>query len=277
MKLYHTRQGILIESDDAFFSAEMDWDTLINLDQLQKVLSDICKNSSPVPDARKIISTDLLAPVQSQEIWASGVTYFRSKLERQKESEKAGGGSFYEKVYYADRPELFFKSTAQRAVGSGYPVRIRKDSTWDVPEPELTLVINSRAEIIGYTVGNDMSSRSIEGENPLYLAQAKVYDASAAVGPCVLVAEEALKLENRIQLSILRGAETVFEESIQMNQIKRSLQDLVDYLYRECSFPVGCLLMTGTGIIPPQNFTLQSGDEIQIDIEGIGTLINNVA
>ncbi|HMQ45999.1 MAG TPA: fumarylacetoacetate hydrolase family protein [Saprospiraceae bacterium] len=277
MKLYHTRKGLLLESEEAYYLLEQDWDGLLNTENLFAALVAICESTAPIENYREILEKDVLPPVKSQEIWASGVTYFNSKMERQKESEKAGGGIFYEMVYHAERPELFFKSTPQRAIGSGQKVRIRKDSTWDVPEPELTLVINNNAQIVGYTIGNDMSSRSIEGENPLYLTQAKVYDGSAAVGPCVLVTAEPFSLERAISLTIFRKGATVFHESILLSQMKRTPEDLVSYLYRECSFPLGCLLMTGTGIIPSTDFTLQSQDEIHIHIEGIGTLINEVA
>src|SRR5690606_25555656 len=168
------------------------------------------------------------------------------------------------------------KSPAYRAVGPGDKVRIRKDSTWDVPEPELTLVITTSGKIVGYTIGNDMSSRSIEGENPLYLPQAKCYDRSAAIGPCILVTEEPLDINTEIQLEIRRGGKSVFEGQTAIDQIKRSFEELVSFLYRETTFPHGCFLMTGTGIVPPNEFTLQQGDEIRITIEPIGTLVNTV-
>jgi 2-dehydro-3-deoxy-D-arabinonate dehydratase len=193
------------------------------------------------------------------------------------EAKDAGGGDFYQKVYEAARPELFFKALPHRIAAHKQEVYIRKDSSWNVPEPELTLFINSMGEIQGYTVGNDMSSRSIEGENPLYLPQAKVYDRSAALGPCLLVTNEPVSKETKIQLIIKRNAQNVFEGSIQINKIKRSFEELAEYLFRESTFPTGCFLMTGTGIVPPDDFTLQQGDEVNISIDGIGTLTNKVS
>jgi 2-dehydro-3-deoxy-D-arabinonate dehydratase len=217
------------------------------------------------------------APIQSQEIWAAGVTYFRSMSARKEESKKAGGDTFYDRVYQAERPELFFKATPHRVAGPGQTVRIRADSHWNVPEPELTLAINARGRIFGYTIGNDMSSRDIEGENPLYLPQAKLYDRSAAIGPALFVTDEPLPPTTEIVLEIIRGGEAVFSGKTTIDQIKRSLPSLVEYLFRENSFPHGCYLMTGTGIVPPDGFTLQSADEIRITIAPIGTLVNPVA
>jgi len=196
---------------------------------------------------------------------------------RMEESKSAGGDSFYDRVYQAERPELFFKSTPHRVAGPGESVRIRGDSKWNVPEPELTLAINSRGRIFGYTIGNDMSSRDIEGENPLYLPQAKVYDRSAALGPALLVTDEPLPQTTEIALEIHRGGAVVFTGSTTISQIKRSFESLVSYLFCDNVFPHGCYLMTGTGIVPPDRFTLRSGDEIRITIEPIGTLINPVA
>jgi 2-dehydro-3-deoxy-D-arabinonate dehydratase len=196
---------------------------------------------------------------------------------RQEESKDSGAADFYGRVYEAERPELFFKATAHRVVGHLGKVRIRKDSAWNVPEPELTLVITKSGKIVGYTIGNDMSSRSIEGENPLYLPQAKTYDGSASLGPCIYVTDKALASDSKIFLKIIREQKNVFEGDISLNQIVRKFEDLVSFLYRECSFPHGSLLMTGTGIVPDNNFTLQKGDEIQITIDPIGTLINTVA
>jgi len=221
--------------------------------------------------------SDLLAPVGSnQELWACGVTYLRSKVGRQEESKATGGSDFYAKVYEAERPEVFFKSTPHRIVGHNARVRIRKDSTWDVPEPELTLVVTSSGKIVGYTIGNDMSSRSIEGENPLYLPQAKTYDACAAIGPCIYISDKPLDSKSMIHLEINRTNKKVFGDSIAISQMKRSHSELVSFVYRECSFPNGSLIMTGTGIVPGSDFTLQSGDEIKISIDHIGTLINTV-
>lgn len=274
MKLYKTTRGIVVEHGHAqYLLEEAEWDRFINDDTLYAKLTHVISGKKSEDD---LLASGILAPVGQQEIWAAGVTYYRSKVGRQEEAKAAGGGDFYARVYDAERPELFFKSPPYRAVGPGDTVRIRKDSKWDVPEPELTLVITANAKIVGYTIGNDMSSRSIEGENPLYLPQAKCYDKSAAVGPCILVTEEPLAGETEIKLAIARAGKTVFEGQTAVNQIKRSFDDLVSYLFRETSFPHGCLLMTGTGIVPPNEFSLQKGDEISITIDPIGTLVNTV-
>ena len=193
------------------------------------------------------------------------------------ESEASGGMSFYDRVYNAERPELFFKSTPHRVVGPGAAVRIRRDSKWNVPEPELTLLVSPGGKILGFTVGNDMSSRDIEGENPLYLPQAKVYDASCALGPGILVSSEPLASSTGIHIEIRRAGASVFADSTTLAGMKRRPAELVEYLFRENSFPDGCFLLTGTGIVPPNSFTLASGDEIAITIDGIGTLSNPVA
>jgi 2-dehydro-3-deoxy-D-arabinonate dehydratase len=219
----------------------------------------------------------LRAPIQSQEVWAAGVTYYRSRTARMEESKDAGGGSFYDKVYEADRPELFFKATPHRVAAPDAEVRIRADSAWNVPEPELTLAINSAGRVFGYTLGNDMSSRDIEGENPLYLPQAKVYDRSAALGPCLVVAPALPGPDSVIAIEIRRGGAAAFSGQTTVGQIKRPLASLADWLFRENSFPNGCYLMTGTGIVPPDAFTLRSGDEIRITLDAVGTLVNVVA
>ncbi len=274
MKLYKTKQGIVIEKETVcYLLIEKDWDTFINDDNLfEKMdgLTHILQKSSSVE------ADEILAPIQNQELWACGVTYLRSKVGRQEESKAAGGADFYAKVYDAERPEVFFKATAHRVVGTGDKVNIRKDSVWDVPEPELTLVVTSSGKIIGYTIGNDMSSRSIEGENPLYLPQAKTYDACAALGPCVFVTDHPIDLDTKIQLEIKRNNGIVFEGTVTLNQMKRTPEELVSFVYRECSFPKGCMIMTGTGIVPGSDFTLRSNDEIKISIDNIGTLINTV-
>jgi len=270
MRLFRTRNGTVLENGGQYGAVDAPWDTVINsADLLQPWSSSLPSSVSP--------PTDLLAPVDSQEVWAAGVTYVRSRQARIEESEDAGGGDFYARVYDAARPELFFKAPGHRVVGPGADVRIRRDARWSVPEPELTLVINNRAEIIGYTVGNDMSARDIEGENPLYLPQAKIYDGSCALGPCVYLTRERLPEETAIEMSIDRGGAAVFRGATTIRNIKRSFGELVQYLYRETTFPKGCLLMTGTGIVPPNEFTLQSGDTINITIEPIGCLSNRVA
>lgn len=273
MKIYRTSRGVVLEQNNKqYLSPNEDWDSLINDENLLSRLSKIPEKNKAESN---LLDKGVLPPVGRQEIWAAGVTYFRSKVGRQEESKNAGGGDFYARVYEAQRPELFFKSPSYRAVGHGDKVRIRKDSTWNVPEPELTLVISAAGKIVGYTIGNDMSSRSIEGENPLYLPQAKCYDKSASVGPCVFITDKPLPEDTSIMLEIMRGTK-VFEGRTGINQIKRSFDELVSYLYMETSFPHGCLLMTGTGIVPPNDFTLQKNDEIRITIDSIGTLVNTV-
>jgi 2-dehydro-3-deoxy-D-arabinonate dehydratase len=227
-------------------------------------------------------STDFSAaqiypPIGNQEVWAAGVTYYRSRSARMEESKSAGGGDFYDRVYSAERPELFFKATAGRVVGTGANVRIRSDSKWNVPEPELTLLINHRGQIIGYTVGNDMSSRDIEGENPLYLPQAKVYDGSCALGPCVLISPDPLPSTTPIRIEIVRNGADCFAGATTLAELKRAPASLVDYLFRDNTFPFGTFLMTGTGVVPPDIFTLAGGDRIRITIDPIGTLENTVA
>jgi len=278
MRLYRTVSGILIEHERSVFSIENEeWDAFVNDDGLYQKLTSLISKLKPIRGQGVPSESQLLPPIGTQEIWASGVTYYRSKVGRQEESKLSGGSDFYARVYEAERPELFFKSVAHRAVGHLGEVRIRADSTWNVPEPELTLMITTSGKIVGYTIGNDMSSRSIEGENPLYLPQAKTYNGSASIGPCIYVTEQPLPPDTAIQLKILRNRELVFEGSIAINQIVRKFEDLVSFLYREYSFPSGSLLMTGTGIVPGSDFTLQKNDAIHITIEPIGTLINTVA
>jgi 2-dehydro-3-deoxy-D-arabinonate dehydratase len=274
MKIYKTKAGVVLENDGKFCLVEnQNWDEFINDDNLFQKAKNLL--STGVAGGKELVS-EVLAPMGSQELWACGVTYLRSKLGRQEESKDAGGGDFYAKVYEAERPEVFFKATAHRVVGPNQKVKIRKDSTWDVPEPELTLVVASSGKIVGYTIGNDMSSRSIEGENPLYLPQAKTYDACAALGPCIYVPEKALDSGTNIHLQINRSGSSVYEGLISINQMKRTPEELVSFVFRECSFPSGCFIMTGTGIVPDQGFTLKSGDEIKITIDNIGTLVNEV-
>jgi 2-dehydro-3-deoxy-D-arabinonate dehydratase len=229
-----------------------------------------------LPPADAPPSDSLLAPVEQQEVWAAGVTYFRSRTARIEESKASTGGIFYDLVYNAERPELFFKAAAWRVVGSGGRVRIRRDARWNVPEPELALVISPSGRIVGYTAGNDVSSRDIEGENPLYLPQAKVYDGSCALGPAVLVSATPPAPTTAIHLEIRRAGKVEFSGSTTLAGMKRDLATLVEYLYRETSFPDGCVLLTGTGVVPPDGFTLQQGDETSITIDGIGTLQNTV-
>jgi 2-dehydro-3-deoxy-D-arabinonate dehydratase len=278
MKIFKVKSGLILKRDaDIRLVRDVNWDTFINDDSLyKKCLGDIGEIITP-EQVISYLDNELLPPIQNQEVWASGVTYFNSKIGREQESKDAGGGSFYAHVYTAERPEIFFKATPHRVVGHKGKVRIRKDSTWDVPEPELTLMISSSGKIIGYTIGNDMSSRSIEGENPLYLPQAKSYDGSTALGPCIFVTDRPLPKSTKIHLQISRAGKGIFGGEIGIDQIKREFEELVGFLYRESSFPHGSFLMTGTGIVPGSDFTLQSGDVVTISIDGIGTLENTVA
>ena len=217
----------------------------------------------------------LLAPVERQEVWAAGVTYLRSKKARMEESDF--GATAYDRVYEAPRPELFFKSLPEKVVATNEKVGIRKDARWNMPEPELALVINSQARIVGYSIGNDMSSRDIEGENLLYLPQAKIYNYSCALGPVIAVgSDEATARTWKIHLWIERTNQRVFEGETSVSQIKRNFEELVHYLFQSQTFPHGAILLTGTGIVPPDGFTLQPGDIIRISISGIGTLVNSV-
>ena len=279
MKLYKTKRGSVLQFEDSFrfLAGEEDWDILVNRDDLIDHLGQAMSANEPSEEAGLSASEELLAPIGSQEVWAAGVTYFSSRLARMEESRDAGGGDFYSRVYAADRPELFMKATPARVVDPGEPFRIREDSEWDVPEPELTLFASSSGKIVGYTVGNDVSSRSIEGENPLYLPQAKTYDDCACLGPCLYVPETPLSSETGVKLEIRREDEVVFAGETSLEQMKRTPEELVGYLFRETSFSTGVFLMTGTGIVPGQDFTLQSGDEVSISIDGIGTLTNPVA
>jgi len=278
MKLYKTSAGNIIEHEgDPYLSTIGDWDELINRDNLFSFLQDHIQQLKVITDKEWLHRQKILAPIGTQEVWAAGVTYLRSKVARMEESEQSGGATFYDKVYDAERPEIFFKSNPQKVMGTNGLVRIRKDSTWDVPEPELVLVVNSSSKIVGYSIGNDMSSRSIEGENPLYLPQAKMYDGSAAIGPCVLVTKSAIASSTTISILIKREEEKMYEASTTIDQMKRTHDELVGFLFRECSFPTGAYLMTGTCLVPGNDFTLKSKDVITINIEGIGTLINTVA
>ena len=274
MKLYRTREGVLLESGDAFFSlGTLTIDDLINHPELKHCLES-CVDQGRTVSAPQ--NRDLLAPVGTQEIWASGVTYERSREGRKEEAREAGGGDFYSRVYQAERPELFFKACGWRAVGPGDKIRIRADAKWSVPEPELVLVVNNSGSIIGYTVGNDVSSRDIEGENPLYLPQAKVYNRSCAVGPSILVSEQSLSRSTSIEMAIERAGKVCYSGATTLAQMKRSAESLVKYLVQELSFPVGVMLFTGTGIVPPGDLTLRSGDTVKIRIPPIGELLNEV-
>jgi len=273
MKLYRTRQGIYAEESSRFYRvAATDWDELV----CDPALHERVRESTGGEALESFDQSSILAPIGSQEVWAAGVTYYRSRSARIAESQDAGGGTFYDRVYLAERPELFFKALGRKVVGSGGTVRIRSDARWSVPEPELTLLVNPAGEIVGYTVGNDMSSRDIEGENPLYLPQAKVYDGSCALGPCILLSAEPLGTNTAIRIEIEREGKPTFSGSTTLAELKRDPKELVSYLFRDSSFPSGVFLMTGTGVVPEDDFTLASGDGIRITIDGIGTLENRV-
>ena len=273
MKIYKTKAEIIIEFEgECYVSGETDWDVLINRDDLYAQLQKEIFNLQSAGDAEWLQGKELVAPVGTQEVWAAGVTYLRSRDARMEESES--GASLYDKVYDAPRPELFFKSLAHRVSGHNAEVYIRKDSDWNVPEPELTLFVNSNGNIQGYTIGNDMSSRSIEGENALYLPQAKVYEKSAALGPCLYITSSPIPGETVISMNIKRNDQLVFEDETTVSRIKRSFTELTGYLYSECDFPYGCFLMTGTCLVPPPSFTLQPGDVVEISIDHIGTMVN---
>jgi 2-dehydro-3-deoxy-D-arabinonate dehydratase len=277
MKLFNTTKGVILSYEGALYDLPHQWDPLINRQSLHSylkgLLPDLKEKNSKATD---LIANDSLAPIGSQEVWAAGVTYFRSKEARMDESQSSGGATFYDKVYDAERPELFFKATPHRVVGHNGTVNIRRDSTWNVPEPELTLFINSNGNIEGYTIGNDMSSRSIEGENPLYLPQAKTYDRSAALGPCLFVPATPIDPASVITMEIIREGRRMYNDYVQINQMKRAHSELAAFLYKESSFPTGCFLMTGTCLVPPTDFTLAFRDVIHIAIDGIGMLTNTV-
>ena len=273
MRIYRTSQAIVAEDGGKFYRVEAEsWDELVCSGDLAGRA-----RAATQGEAVHFEPAEALAPIGSQEVWAAGVTYYRSRDARMRESKDAGGGDFYARVYEAKRPELFMKATGRRVVGSGAPVRVRSDAHWSVAEPELTLLIDPKGEIVGYTVGNDMSSRDIEGENPLYLPQAKVYDGSCALGPCVLVANGPLPKTTAIAIEVERAGKNAFAGSTTLAELKREPKELAEYLFKDNSFPDGVFLMTGTGIVPGDEFTLESGDAIRITIDGIGTLENRVA
>jgi 2-dehydro-3-deoxy-D-arabinonate dehydratase len=277
MRLYRTATHWLAEAESGvYLLAEAEVEELLAEESPARSLARRLASLRPAAEEAGGRAEGVLAPLIGQEVWAAGVTYFRSRTARMEESKVAGGGSFYDRVYEAERPELFFKSAAWRVVGPGGMVRIRADSGWNVPEPELALVVSPAGRVVGYTIGNDMSSRDIEGENPLYLPQAKVYDGSCALGPALLLTDDPLPADTAISLEIRRAGEAVFQGATTIAQMKRSPAELVEYLYRETSFPRGCVLLTGTGVVPPDSFTLRGGDEVRIGIEPIGALVNEV-
>ena len=278
MKLYKTKSGIIIEHGEALYMASGDWDMLVNRDELYAYLEQSLAHMQSITkaDAERTIDGELLAPVGSQELWAAGVTYWRSRAARMEESETEAAASLYDKVYEADRPELFFKAQPHRIAAHGEHVNIRRDSVWNVPEPELTLYLNSAGNIQGYTVGNDVSSRSIEGENALYLPQAKIWERSAALGPCLYVPDGKIDPDTIIRMNIRRGGAEIFNDVTSINKMKRTPEELAGWLYRGCDFAAGCYLMTGTCLVPGNDFTLLEGDVVEMTIDGIGTLRNDV-
>ncbi|MDB6172005.1 MAG: Fumarylacetoacetate hydrolase [Chthoniobacteraceae bacterium] len=270
--VYCSADGLVAQrGEDCFLLAGIGLDELFVQREPAVWLTEKLTRATPI-----IRPALLAAPIQSQEVWAAGVTYLRSRDARMDESKDSGGDTFYDRVYAAARPEIFFKATPHRVVGSGASMRLRSDATWNVPEPELALAINSHGAIFGYTIGNDLSSRDIEGENPLYLPQAKVWSQCCALGPG-LVVRDPLPVEATIEIVIVRNAQAVFSGVTALNQMKRTLPELTDWLLRDNDFPAGCYLLTGTGVVPPNDFTLASGDEIRIAIAGLGTLINTIA
>src|SRR5256714_3229604 len=278
MHLYKTSKAIILKQGSNSFTVNENWDTLINRENLYEYLLQLSARERKMNEAEcdELINEHLLPPIGNQEVWAAGVTYLRSREARMEESKDSGGAVCYQKVYEAEGPKFFLNTLPQRVAGHKQPVHIRRYSSWNVPEPELTLYIDSSGKIQAYTIGNDMSSRSIEGENPLYLPQAKIYEKSAAIGPCLYVSEKPIPAETNIRMSIHRSGQEVFNHSASLSRMKRSLNELAAYLFRECEFPTGCFLMTGTCIVPPNDFTLNKNDVVQIDIDGIGRLTNTI-
>ena len=269
--VYRTTEGMVVCRDGEWMRLpEVLWDEWFQADSPIEWLNVRLNYAQP----REPLDVPALAPVVSQEVWAAGVTYYRSRSARMEESDAAA--DCYDRVYDADRPELFFKATPHRVVGPEGDVRIRSDASWNVPEPELAVCVSRTGQIFGYTVGNDMSSRDLEGENPLYLPQAKVYDQCCALGPAILVTDAPLPKDTEIRLTISRDGKIAFDGSTQLAQMKRGPDELVDYLFLDNSFPAGCVLLTGTGVVPESTFSLAPADEVSITIGQIGTLKNRV-
>ncbi len=275
MLVYKATDGIWVNDRDRWYGIDyVGWDELVCMTDAVAFLEHRMNQQEPRsagPDEASIVP-----PIGRQEVWAAGVTYFRSRTARMEESQAVGGSDFYDRVYHADRPELFMKAAAHRVQGHRGTLKLRADSQWMVPEPELTLLLNPEGRIIGYTIGNDLSCRDIEGENPLYLPQAKTFDGCAALGPGVWFAKTAIPDETRIELHITRQGRPAFDGYTTLSDMKKKPAQLVGYLFHSLSFPDGCYLMTGTGIVPPDDFSLQAGDEIRISIDPIGTLVNRV-
>jgi 2-dehydro-3-deoxy-D-arabinonate dehydratase len=274
MWLYRTHAAIVLKTPQGEWrTIPGAWDETVNRKNLHAWLTESLSQFRPGTPPRE---SELLPPVGSQEVWAAGVTYLRSKAARMDESKQSGASAFYDHVYGAERPELFFKASPHRVSGHGQRIRVRKDSTWSVPEPELTLFVCSEGTIEGFTVGNDVSSRSIEGENPLYLPQAKMFEGSTALGPCLYVPGTRPDKETTISMEILRGDVSAYSDSATLSRMKRSFDELSSWLFRELAFPTGVYLMTGTCLVPPDGFSLQPGDRVRITIDGIGMLENPV-
>jgi 2-dehydro-3-deoxy-D-arabinonate dehydratase len=277
MKVFRTHDGVVAEEREGErIPLALSWDELFRADDAAALVRERLVRARAAAPPTGAASAEVLAPIVSQEVWAAGVTYYKSRDARMEESRDAAGGDFYARVYEAERPELFFKSSPHRVVGPGGRVRLRADARWNVPEPELTLAVSAAGRIFGVTIGNDMSSRDIEGENPLYLPQAKVYDGSCALGPGILLGEPPGP-ETAIRLEVARGAQIAFAGETTLAQLKRRPAELVGWLFRDQTFPSGVFLMTGTGIVPGADFTLAPGDEIRIEIAGVGRLVNAVA
>jgi 2-dehydro-3-deoxy-D-arabinonate dehydratase len=275
MILYRTNNGIFVEHNKRYWRVDDDWDALFNRRGLPAFLRATVRDSGST--RRPPLGVSSTPPIGSQEVWAAGVTYARSRAARMSESKSGGSSTFYDRVYRAHRPELFFKATPHRVVGHAGVMHLRRDSSWIVPEPELTLAINRRGHVIGYTVGNDLSCRDLEGENPLYLPQAKTFSGCAAIGPGILVTSRPLPRTTTIALKIRRGGRAVFSGTTDLSRMRKPLRRLVAYLFRENAFPSGCFLMTGTGIVPPGRFCLRPADEVRITIRPIGTLVNTMS
>jgi 2-dehydro-3-deoxy-D-arabinonate dehydratase len=273
--VYRVKNGLLVQEPCGEYVElpGFEWASLFVLPSIKQHLREHIAGKPRVTTA----DFRLLPPIDRQEVWAAGVTYLRSRTARMEESAAVGGSDFYDMVYHADRPELFFKATPQRVVGHEEQLKLRSDSRWMVPEPELTLAFGPKGDLVGYTIGNDLSSRDIEGDNPLYLPQAKIFDGSAALGPGLYLTNDWPTPDTSIEMSIARNGETVFAGRTEIGRMKQTLPNLRDYLFRHCSFADGCYLMTGTGIVPDDEFTLQRNDRVEISIPPVGTLINDVA
>ena len=278
MLVYRTNNGAILQSPSAATWHRFNdflWDDLFTGKvSREQLLTRLAANEGEV--LSDLPDSDLLPPIGSQEVWAAGVTYLRSRTARMEESSASGGSSFYDLVYNADRPELFFKATPHRVRGHRQPLALRTDSRWMVPEPEATLAFNNAGQLIGYTIGNDMSSRDIEGENPLYLPQAKTFDGCAGLGPGLFLSDSPPPAETSLEVTIRRNGQEVFAGRTAISQMKQTFDNLRKYLFHSSSFPTGCYLMTGTGVVPPNDFTLQPGDEVAITMQPVGTLINIV-